>query len=550
MILLTLMLMSVLLPMVALAIDVTMLYVVKAKLQGAVDGAVLAAGRSITGAVTLAAQTPRLQNIAQQFLNANLPQGYWGASTPQIEGSGCTSGAGCVNVIQDQTTKKIFVTVTASVQVPLLFARTIWNKETNSFNSTSTVRVTGQALRRWVRLVLVLDRSNSMNTPCSPTCPITALKDAVSNSDPSKGFVINFDESRDQLGMVIFGGSALVAYPPRDPTIADGGGGGPNGTFKTGTPNIIDQVKNNLAAGSATGTAEALILAYKELTKNPQPLYLNAIVLFTDGMPSSFTASYNGNPAVSLYTGDSTSTGSNTVIKSTNSCKYYKYSDSTNNPIIGWMTQTANFQNTNSAIGIFPLMQKTWYASATSLSTDVNNWLSHPDYDYTKGVTQTNNDNCNFKNNSSNPAGDLNSFPTEDLYGNKTNTADYQASKFYHDNSIALNMNSVNNAYQIGLVSWNTAYNAAKRIRGDTTLKPTVYCIGYNGAQDLDRALMKRLANTNTGFQTWAQDSLGQYLSTDYDPTSTTGRYFEAATPGAIAEAFQQVQSEILRLSL
>jgi Flp pilus assembly protein TadG len=547
-ILLTLMLMSVLLPMVALAIDVTMLYVVKAKLQGAVDGAVLAAGRSITGAVTLAAQTPRLQNIAQQFLNANLPQGYWGATTPQIEGSGCSTGAGCVNVIQNSTDKRIYISITASVQVPLLFARTIWNKQTNSFNTTSTVRVTGQAMRRWVRLVLVLDRSNSM-----AGAPGTALKTAVTNSDPSQGFVINFDEARDQMGMVVFGGTALVAYPPRDPTIANGGGTGPDGHFKTGSPNILNQVNSYLSFGSATGTAEALVLAYKELTKNPQPLYLNAIVFFTDGMPSSFTASYNGNPAVSLYAGDTASTGSANVVKNAGCTNW----NTPANPIIGWMTQTANFANSNSAEGIFPLMQKTWYTgSPAALSTDVNNWLSNPDHE-TAAVTQVNSNNCKFRTDSTwtgSTNADLSSFPTEDLYGNKTNTIDYQDSLLYHNtSSIGLNMTSVNNAYQIGLVSWNTAYNAAKRIRGDTNLKPTIYCIGYNGAQNLDRGLMKRMANTNEGFQTWAQDPQGQYLVSDYDPsstTTTTGKYFEASTTGSIAQAFQQVQSEILRLSM
>jgi hypothetical protein len=34
--------------------------------------------------------------------------------------------------------------------------------------------------------------------------------------------------------------------------------------------------------------------------------------------------------------------------------------------------------------------------------------------------------------------------------------------------------------------------------------------------RDIDRELLKRLANTNEGFQTWAQDSQGQYLITGY----------------------------------
>lgn len=147
---------------------------------------------------------------------------------------------------------------------------------------------------------------------------------------------------------------------------------------------------------------------------------------------------------------------------------------------------------------------------------------------------------------------DFSAFPAGDFYGNSLLTTDYRASYIYRSHSSTeLSSTSVTNGYQIGLVSWNATYNAGKRIRGDSNLKPVIYCIGFNqGSQNIDRGLMKRLANTNQDFQTWAQDAYGQYLTTDYDPSSTTGRYFEAVTPGSIAQAFQQVQSEILRLSL
>jgi hypothetical protein len=65
----------------------------------------------------------------------------------------------------------------------------------------------------------------------------------------------------------------------------------------------------------------------------------------------------------------------------------------------------------------------------------------------------------------------------------------------------------------------------------------------------VDHALLKRIANTNQGYQTWAQDPQGQYLSTDYVPTSTTGQYYDAG-PGGIAAAFQEVRSQILSLAM
>jgi hypothetical protein len=559
-ILLTLMLMTVLLPMVSLAIDLTMLYTIKAKLQGAVDGAVLAAGRSITGAVSIPTQSTRLRNIAQAFINANLPQGYWGVSSaPTIETPDCTGTpvypANCF-VYQDSGTKKIWINVTASVNVPLLFARTVRDETTHQYRQTQTLRAQGQAMRRWVRLVLVLDRSGSM-TPA-----MTSLINAVSNTDPSKpplGFVTGFDESRDQMGLVVFGGSAIVAYPPRNPNLPNSGTG-PDNSFKTGSPaSILNEVTTaNLQVGSNTGTAEALALAYKELTKNPQPTYLNAIVFFTDGMPNGITASFNGNPATPLYSGDTGSTGSPGVMKNAGCTNW----NTPGNPIVGWIAQEGGYDNTKyQSDGINLTMQNSWHGSIiasptqTQLYNDVIGYLQDAGYD--QGHPPQNNVNgCTFANN--NLKKDLNSFPIEDDYGNKTTTADYQNSYIYNTwpsaGPLVTTGTAVDNAYHIGLVSWNAAYNAAKRIRGDTNLKPTFFCLGYSGngtgAAGLDRSLLKRIANANGGYQTWAQDPMGQYLSTDYDPTSTTGAYFEASTPGSIAAAFQMVQSQILRLSM
>src|ERR1044072_626536 len=62
----------VLIPIVGLAIDGTMLYIVQAKLSAACDGAALGAGRLLGTPATTA-------EIAGEFLHANFPAGYWGA---------------------------------------------------------------------------------------------------------------------------------------------------------------------------------------------------------------------------------------------------------------------------------------------------------------------------------------------------------------------------------------------------------------------------------------------------------------------------------------
>jgi Flp pilus assembly protein TadG len=56
-VLMTVMLGTVLLPMVGLAIDGSILFMIKAKLQAAVDAAALAGGRSLSVGLDLASQT-------------------------------------------------------------------------------------------------------------------------------------------------------------------------------------------------------------------------------------------------------------------------------------------------------------------------------------------------------------------------------------------------------------------------------------------------------------------------------------------------------------
>lgn len=97
---------------------------------------------------------------------------------------------------------------------------------------------------------LVLDRSASM-MPSMRTMLQEAAKMAIS-----------FQPGRDRLGLVVFGSSGVVAYP------ADGSG--PSADFQTSSPNL-PQLIQTISAGSNTGTAEALWLAYRELTKQPDP---------------------------------------------------------------------------------------------------------------------------------------------------------------------------------------------------------------------------------------------------------------------------------------
>ena len=65
MIMFTMMLPFVLIPLVGLAIDETMMYIVKAKLQTAVDGASLAAAQSLSAGLDLSSSPPLAKDGAE-----------------------------------------------------------------------------------------------------------------------------------------------------------------------------------------------------------------------------------------------------------------------------------------------------------------------------------------------------------------------------------------------------------------------------------------------------------------------------------------------------
>ena len=312
-ILFTLMLPSLLIPIVGLGIDATMLYIVQAKLSAATDGAALGAGR-LLGTLADPAE------IAGEFLAVNFPTnntaGFWGAFDlqPTIN---YTAGI----------TKTISVNATA--KVPLLFARIFGQPY-------ATVAALSVATRSDSRVVLVIDRSGSMNQ--SDGVGSTVIEDAKSFAS---GFVQKFTEGTDELGLVVFDGSAVVGYPTGTwtPAISLASTGGPNKTFNDGTTNDMPHQIGRIDADSGTGMAEALSIAYIELQKahmrdlNADGIdtRLNSIVVLTDGVPSAVSL-YANNPAFgnmyNIVNGSS----------SGNSCTYKTITSPTSaNMMLGWI---------------------------------------------------------------------------------------------------------------------------------------------------------------------------------------------------------------------
>jgi len=233
-----------------LAVDTGRAYVVKAQLTKAVDGAALAAARSLNSGV------PR--NEAERVFKSNFPAGYLGTTAVTDP----SSTPGFFAVTTNAATGVNTVTVTASATVPTTFMRLA--------NFTDlTVTSSGEATRRMVDLSLVLDVSGSIGSQW-PTV-----------RDAARSFINAFDQNSDRLALLTFSnGASVIDQMPAS-----------RGFNKSG---MINDVPNSLPGGS-TNMVEGLYRGWDELRSvaNGQQSGLRVIVLFTDGCSNSVPGAWD-----------------------------------------------------------------------------------------------------------------------------------------------------------------------------------------------------------------------------------------------------------------
>jgi hypothetical protein len=471
---------------------------VQTRLSSAVDGAALGAGR-------LLGTSANTTEIAGEFLNANYPSGFWGSynMTPTIT---ATTSASLHTIV-----------VTATVQVPLLFLRLIGQQ-------FCKVAATATAVRRDVRIALVLDRSYSMINQMSN------MRSAATN------FVNMFNPGTDELGLVVLSGSSFVAYPTSEmPNYSLTSGTGPDIHFAdpvTGSNQNMLTMISNLQLGTDTNTSEAIWLAYLELKKaaaiDNDTTRANIIVLFTDGIPNGFTA-FPNDPKKN-------------VLGSNSGC-YYSPSTGSSNQMIGWIATAGSaaditfFSPTNSTgIGFFqPLIfDKTHnaYYWATNVSGSYVDDLIQ-----VSGTPMT---GCQHIGGygSLGSGTDMSGFskiPPYDYYGNSTSGTAYTQGVLYQKYGITYNSSQPTNGYQMGLASWNVTDNAAQKILSDSAMNIAIYTIGFTGDGGVDAVLLKRMANTLD--------------SSSYNANYQSGIYVEASDAQSLQQAFGQVASEVLKLT-
>ncbi len=483
-------------PVVGLAIDAGFLYAVKAKLVAATDAAAIAAARSLSVGLTMAEQEASAIARAQAFFDANFPNGFFNTTNKIVS----------VQVAETAyRTRTVYVQGT--VDAHLYFMRIFGYEYT-------TVRSAGKASRRDVNVILVLDRSGSMDASnsCEP------MKEAA------QLFVNQFANARDRLGLITYGMSYLTAFAP-------------DKYFKPDLANTIAQID----CSGGTGTAQALWKAYEHLQAIDEPGTLNLIVFFTDGLPNGITASFPIRKVNDVRYGHGWSPYRYTTSlydMEPSPCRDANGERYDRRPWQGYRTYYAPNWNP-----YWDPQPKVGVLAAQGNATRSKGYTYGLTFMEANSVTDNNeriisdSNGCDFAYNGWRVRRDIAYIPDYDLYGNPTRG--YQPVYTFPAGHPYAGKIRPDRPISIGRASKNAADNAARRMRQDPRLAVVIYTIGLGDPTGTvtppDDEFMMRVANDPN--------------SPAYNPDEQEGLYVFAPDRGQLAQAFYRVASEILRLS-
>ncbi|HVO98261.1 MAG TPA: VWA domain-containing protein [Bryobacteraceae bacterium] len=543
-------------PMMGLAVDVGFLYSIKSKLQASVDGASLAAARALSIGSSLSSQTTSAQNNAVTWFNANFPSGYFGTYNTVMGTGNVQVFAGTGNQAQVRN-----VTVTATTTVDTFFMRWL------GFGST-TISASGNASRRTVVAMLVLDRSGSMcaggSQPCKGTGNSLPCSTMVS---AAKMFTGQFAEGSDYIGLVSFSDNVYVHSAPVQNFQTVLGYSNASGS----AAGLIDTI----GCYGGTSTAEGLSMAYQLLYQTNLPGALNVLMLETDGLPNTLAMNFwdNANTVAGLTaTSGCKDTASKTmagggfktagVVPSWTtgvnmSASPFLTSNSYYSNIPAGMIATVSSDDPGDATLGFWAMLKYWTTSVGTTGDPFNS------FNYTGGS------GCASDGQVTKPT-DIGWFPSTDIFGNQLNPSGYTYETVATDAKGHITQSGSNpgNWTNYHKAVLNATDNAAYNFRSNATIPAMICTIGLGGNSaggPPDPVLLQRMANDPNGdeFNTTGPDNGGYYWPCanasehdSYGATCTTypspqpqGTFIYAPNSTYLAEAFLRVSSQVLRLS-
>ena len=238
-----------------LVIDGGMGYLIKAKLNAAVDAASIAAGRAVADGETQAAQETNAKRAARIFFAANYPNGWLGTVPTLNEPSIVFNGG------------KVTIDVSATTTKPVTFMRVL------DFTSM-TVNASAQVVRKDLDMSFVVDVTDSMQSVSRE------VKDAASM------FLDQFNSTTDRIALVHFAYGAEVDDPIRQSQ---------RGFDKATEIDHISKFNYNPPNGGGfTNYSEGFWNARDQLNSIPSAnrSSLRVIVFFSDGSPNTFASRF------------------------------------------------------------------------------------------------------------------------------------------------------------------------------------------------------------------------------------------------------------------
>lgn len=469
----TLMILFVVAPSVGLAIDAGVMYFIKSKLQTAVDGAAIGAARSLSRGQDISSQVVSATDTAIRYYHANFPNNWMGV-TPVNDPTVTWPTAPPATAI---------INVQGAIDAPTWFMRIIG---VNSLHFT----VVGQATRRNVNVMLVIDRSTSLSDTGS--CPDL--------STDSQLFVQSFSNNRDRMGLLTFGTYYNVDFAP-------------SFDFQTTMTTML----GNLRCSGFTNAAAAFSTGYQTLKGLGDLNALNIIVFFTDGNPNTITfgpAYGAGAPVLPLKTGSScvSTPGFSGVVAGD----------------VGYNVSGGIFKATN-----------TTYPAPSPFPADAT----------VIGSAQGYRGGCSFPSatvvyGAPGFSADVAYLPSTDSFGNGTDTsvlggAGFPAAVSHYTSGTYIGKIVTTSQQTIENAGINALDNAAQNARIDAAARNmpfVVYTIGLgNAAGGVSDVLLQRIANDPN--------------SATHQTAYPDGLYLYSPDTAHMSAAFATIASDILRLS-
>jgi len=573
-----------LIPIVGLAIDGGMAFVVRTRLSAAMDAAALAAGRGINLDNTVALAQAQALTQATNFFNANFPPGYLNTETTnRVLNATFTVNNGS----NGKPNGVLTISLTGSVVTPTYFMKYIGNLA--GVNSL-TISASGTTTRRNLVMELVLDKSFSMGSRTTSGIPSGIGTTSCDAMVYSTILFTKYFSPYDSLGEISFDATATDDYTSTTTW------------YGTGSSSIANKI-GAITCQSNTNTTAALYKAYHDIIAVNEPLAQNVIVLFTDGVPNAVNATFPIRTQIDTRVGPATSPkvttpiGSANVTNCANNSTIVNGVDSPSNVCVsmpvctttagnvsGVITQTSGFDVNSGSRGAFYQMitgdspsTPTSVPSACPSSNDAftSQTIAYiPDSDYfgnsmhgpsnagstllwdgwlyqVNSHTAPNGTPITSGNSATKNLGDY--FSPNYPVGTKTPSGEYTTfnSNFFASGTPYAGKFRPDLDNAIGVASMNSATNMAATIRADSTYNITIDTVYLQGNQGdpVDRSFLQIVTNQPNIEPILYDPSAAAYANPYYQNTEQQGLWMATATTLQLESMFQQIASSLLRIS-